>query len=74
MQLFVGLDRMIGMGTYLELMLDLLLPRACAHCREDLGRADHFRVRSTLTPAASLKASEGRSRFFRKGISSAHSA
>ncbi|MBI2789576.1 MAG: ComF family protein [Elusimicrobia bacterium] len=28
------------MGTYLELALDILLPRACAHCREDLGRAD----------------------------------
>lgn len=28
------------MGYYLELALDLLLPRACAHCREDLGRAD----------------------------------
>ncbi|MDD5305245.1 MAG: double zinc ribbon domain-containing protein [Elusimicrobia bacterium] len=27
------------MGTYLEIALDLLLPRACAHCREDLSRA-----------------------------------
>lgn len=26
------------MGTYWELALDLLLPRACAHCREDLVR------------------------------------
>jgi len=26
------------MGTFWELTLDLLLPRACAHCREDLGR------------------------------------
>jgi len=27
------------MGTYWELALDILLPRACAHCREDLSRA-----------------------------------
>ncbi len=28
------------MGTYWEIALDILLPRACAHCREDLGRGD----------------------------------
>lgn len=28
------------MGTCWEIALDLLLPRACAHCREDLGRAN----------------------------------
>jgi len=28
------------MGTYWEIALDILLPRACAHCRADLGRAD----------------------------------
>ncbi len=27
------------MGTYWEIALDLLLPRACAHCREDLSRS-----------------------------------
>ena len=27
------------MGTYWEIALDILLPRACAHCREDLRRA-----------------------------------
>lgn len=27
------------MRTYWELALDILLPRACAHCREDLSRA-----------------------------------
>jgi predicted amidophosphoribosyltransferase len=27
------------MGTYWEIALDILLPRACAHCREDLWRA-----------------------------------
>ena len=27
------------MGTYWEIALDILLPRACAHCREDLSRA-----------------------------------
>ena len=36
------------MGTYLELALDLLLPRACAHCREDLGRADGPLCRACL--------------------------
>lgn len=38
MQLFPGLDRMIDMGIAWEIALDILLPRACAHCREDLGR------------------------------------
>lgn len=28
------------MGILLDIALDMLLPRACAHCREDLGRAD----------------------------------
>ncbi|UPT73655.1 MAG: double zinc ribbon domain-containing protein [Elusimicrobiota bacterium] len=28
------------MGTLWELALDVLLPRACAHCRRDLSRAD----------------------------------
>jgi ComF family protein len=28
------------MGTCWEIALDILLPRACAHCREDLGRMD----------------------------------
>ena len=36
------------MGTYLELALDILLPRACAHCREDLGRADGPLCRACL--------------------------
>lgn len=27
------------MGTYWEIALDILLPRACSHCREDLRRA-----------------------------------
>ena len=31
---------MMGMGILWELALDVLLPRACAHCREDLARAD----------------------------------